>query len=173
MSSIGCVGLASGLGLILILHLTPAASARTDDTVRALLLGAPEFIETHVTPGMLRLQQELVDTLSQELDYKERQVTTGIVRPENLSNIVQAYYRELETSKIIQARLHKKSISGKEILKIRITVRSDALDSLKKHSESAQRSYAMGVASVIDIAAVKAEVLKAEIMLRALRRAAR
>ncbi len=141
--------------------------------VRAVLLGQQEFVETmaDVTPELLRLQEELVKTLRAGFESAQDQFRQGTEM--DFTDIAQTYYKELEALQIMKARLNKKSISGKEILKIQIAVRSDALASLKQYSTFLQEMFQAGTASSRKVGEAKAKVLKAEIMLMVLKHATR
>jgi hypothetical protein len=71
-----------------------------------------------------------------------------------------------------QSGLKNKSISGREILKIQIAVRSDALHSLKNYSKSMQARFSAATETDGDIKAAKAKTLRAEIVLKALKHTA-
>jgi hypothetical protein len=156
--------------------LAPTASAQStkDDGIRPALLSQQEFIETlaDITPELLHLQQEVVNTLSTDLEDSKNRRQTGALTIDSYTDTEQSYYRELESLQIMKARLDNKSISAKKILKIRIAVRSDALASLKRLSESVKESRMAGTAGVREVAAAEVKVLKAEIVLEALKRAA-
>jgi hypothetical protein len=173
-----CVCLASGLALVLMAGPMPmsasAQSARDAKTRAALLALQGEFAEplVEVTPDLLRLQQQLVEARRAETDGARKEQLIGQRTWREVGPIEQNYYRELEILQVMTARLNNKSISEKDLLKIRIAVRATALASLKKESEVAQDRFQGGEVTPVDIAGIKATELKAEIMLEALKRAA-
>jgi hypothetical protein len=176
--SIMCrVYLASGLGLALMAASMPvSASAQmaNDGDIRPAVLGLPEFVETlaEITPELLHLQQEVVEARRIQLEGTRQQYRVGQRALEGVYEAEQAYYKELESLRLMTARSNNNSISEKELLKIRIAVKSEALASLKDLGESVKDRFSVGEVTRVDISEIKAKVLKAEIMLEALKRVA-
>jgi hypothetical protein len=168
-------GLASLLGLVLMADLTQPASAQSvrDDRIRASLLGQQEFIETvaEITPELLRLQKELVEKRDAALNLAKRALESG-AGPRDFSDIEQSYYRELETLEVMTARARNKSISGKEILRIKVKVRSKAVDSLKEYVSALRRESENGFVGTDAVVAAEANALRAEVVLTAMMQAA-
>jgi hypothetical protein len=168
---------ASGLGLLLMAGPMPTAAfaqSAEDARIRATLLGLQqEFAEplVEVTPELLGLQEELVAALLLEWHGMQEQTRVGVRTMEDAVSSEQNYYRELETLEVMKARLNSTAISEREILKIRIAVRSDALVSVKEDSALARDRFNVGEVTFTDVAAMRARVLKATIMLEALKRA--
>jgi hypothetical protein len=177
MNFMRCGYLASGLALLLTVGpmATPAAAQSAKDArIRAALAGLHEFVEplVEVRPELLRLQQDLVETLRAELDGVRMLARTGQRSTEDILAVVQIYYGELETLQVITARSKSKSISEKELFKLRIAVRSNALAVLKEIIEQTKDRYNVGEVTSADVAAAKAAALKAEIMIEPLKQAA-
>ena len=84
----------------------------------------------------------------------------------------QVYFRELEALRVMTARWNNKSISERELLKIRVAVRSEALIVLQRHVGQVQSRFVTGEVTRVDVEGAKAAALKAEIMLEALKNAA-
>jgi hypothetical protein len=170
--------IASGLVLLLTAgsFVMPAsAQSAKDARITAALAGMQhEFAEplVEVTPELLRLQQNLVEALRAELDGVREEARTGQRNTEDILAMLQIYYRELETLQVLTARSKSKSISEKELLKIRIAVRSDALAVLKESIEQTKNRFNVGEVTSTDVAAAKAAALKAEIMIETLKQAA-
>lgn len=170
--------IASGLALLLTAGsmVAPAsAQSASDAKIRAALASLQhEFAEplVEVTPELLRLQQDLVEALRAELDGVGEEARKGQRNTEDILAVVQIYYGELETLKVMTARSKSKSISEKELLKIRIAVRSDALAIFKESIEQAKSRFNAGEVTSTDVAAAKAAGLKAEIMIETLKQAA-
>jgi hypothetical protein len=170
--------IASGLILLLTagLMMTPAsAQSAKDDRIKAALVGLQhEFAEplVEVTPELLRLQQDLVEALHDELGGVREEARVGQRKTEEILAMVQIYYGELETLRVMTARSKNKSIAEKELLKIRIAVRSDALAVLKGSIEQTKNRFNVGEVTSTDVAAAKAAAFKAEIMIETLKQAA-
>jgi hypothetical protein len=156
---------------------TPAsAQSARDAKIRAALVGLQhEFAEplVEVTPELLRLQQDLVEALRDELGGVREEAWVDQRKTEEILAMVQMYYGELETLQVMTARSKSKSISEKELLKIRIAVRSDALAILKDSIEQTKNRFNVGEVTSTDVAAAKAAASKAEIMIETLKQAAR
>jgi hypothetical protein len=170
--------LASGFFLLLAAGpIAPPASAQSagEEKLRSALLGLRnEFPETlvKITPQLLRLQKELVENLRIQLaGVREGEK----VRQQSIEEVVEAqlaYLKELEALRVMDARSGNASASEKDLLKIRIEVRTEALSYLKKLSQSVEERVKVGNVTTSDVAAARASALKAEIMLEALKAAA-
>jgi hypothetical protein len=167
--------LASGLILLLATGpLAPSAAAQSagEEKLRSALLGLQhEFPDTvvEITPKMLSLQKEVVQNLGISLQYAKADVATA----EDLLRAQLAYLREVEALRVMEARSSKTPVSEKELLKIRIEIRSDALSHLKRYSQTVQVRAEVQEMTAGDVAAARAAALKAEIALEALKAAAR
>lgn len=168
--------LASALGLILaaIPAFVSAQSARDGETRSALLTLQRELAEPliDVTPALLNLQEELVEALRLEADGTREDARRGM-RP--LIDIVaaeQTYYSELETLQVMKARLKNKSISRRELLKIRIAVISDLLATLQEALRRTRDRYAIGEVTKTEIVKIQAAIVKTRVMTEALMQAA-
>lgn len=156
--------------------LTPPASAQSakDDRIRAVLAGQQEFVETlaEITPQVLRLQKELVEKLKASLDFAKQALESGTVQGHNFTDLEQTYYRELEALEVMSARAKDKSLSANEILKIKIRVRSEAVEDLKQSVAALRQQVSEGVVGIDAVGAAEARALKAEIVLIAMKQAA-
>jgi hypothetical protein len=165
------------LSAILLLAAPAPASAQSaaDDRLRLALLGLQqEFAATlhEITPALLKLQKELVDQLRGHFVGVEEEERVGRRTMQDLELASEAYFRELELLQVMEARSGNRSISDKELLKIRIETRSQALSYLQRHSKFAVDRHRVGEITRTDVAMAKARALKAEVMLEALKSAA-
>ena len=157
--------------------IAPRASAQSADQekLRSALLGLrQEFPETLVkmTPQLLGLQKELVESLRVRLAGVQEDEKVGQRSLEEVFEAQLAYLRELEALRVMEARGGKTSVSERDLLRIRIEVRTEALSHLKKLSQSVADREKVGEVTHSDVAAASAVALKAEIMLEALKAAA-
>lgn len=151
-----------------------AQSAQQADLAGALMGLHHEFPETlhKITPELLRLQEQLVDEL-RILEAGTREEERVGQRPiEDVIEVTEYYFRELEALMVMTARSRKESITEQEILGIRIDVRSQALAVFRRDSAATKDRFAVGEVTNTDFARAKARALKAEMMLEALKNAA-
>jgi len=157
--------------------IAPLASAQSaeEEKLRAAFLGLrQEFPETlvKITPQLLSLQKQLVEQLRIQLAAVKEDEKAGKLGLAELAEAQLPYLRELETLRVMEARSSNPSISEKEVLKMRIEIRSEALSYLKKLSQQAEASSKVGDMTFADVAVAKATALRAEIALEALKAAA-
>jgi hypothetical protein len=155
----------------------PPASAQSPEPsgLTGALLGLHrEFPETlhKITPELLRLQEELVGELRTLEAGTREEERTGLRTIEDVIDVTEHYFRELEALLVMTARSRQESITDREILGIRIDVRSQVLAALKRDSEATKDRFAVGEVTNTDLARTKARALKAEMVLEALRNAA-
>ena len=151
-----------------------AQSVKPADLTGALMGLHHEFPETlhKITPELLRLQEQLVDEL-RILDAGTREEErVGQRTIEDIINVTEYYFRELEALQVMTARSRKEPITEQEILGIRIVVRSRALAVFKRDSEATKDRFTVGEVTNTDFARAKARALKAEMVLEALKNAA-
>jgi hypothetical protein len=168
--------LASGLLLLAPGPIAPPASAQSADQekLQAALLGLrQELPETlvKITPQLLGLQKALVESLHVRLAGVQEDEKVGQRTLEEVSEAQLAYLKELEALRVMEARSGKTAVSERDLLKIRIEVRTEALSYLKRLSQSVEDRAKVGEVTHSDVAAARAVALKAEIMLEALKSA--
>src|SRR5262245_33955656 len=148
-----------------------AQSARPSELTSAMLGLQHEFPETlhKITPELLSLQQRLIDELRLQKQGTEEEERVGQRTAEEVLAVSEVYFRELETLRVIAALSSRKGISDREILKVRIEVRSEALAFLKRFSQYTEQRFNAGEVLRTDLARMKVRALKAEIMLEALK----
>jgi outer membrane protein TolC len=174
----GLIGLASTFLLLLTASsVPPPASAQTageDKITPALLSLRQELPETlvKITPELLGAQKQLVEALRLGLEGVRDEERVGQRTVEDVFVAELAYFRELEALKVMEARRDKDSISERELLKVRLEVRSEALSVLKQISRHVEGRHRVGEVTRTDVELTKAAALKAEIMLQALKSAA-
>jgi outer membrane protein TolC len=172
------VAFASGLCLVLMASplawSVSAQSARPAELTGALLGLQNEFPDSlhRITPELLRLQQQLIESVRIELVGVRDEERVGQRTLKEIVALEQVYFRELESLRVMTARWNNKSISERELLKIRIAVRSEALTVLQRHAAQVQSRFVTGEVTRVDLEGAKAAMLKAEIMLEALKNAA-
>ena len=172
------VAFASGLCLVLmaspLARSVSAQSARPAELTGALLGLQNEFPDSlhRITPELLRLQQQLVESVRIELVGVRDEERVGQRTSKEIVVLEQVYFRELESLRVMTARWNNKSISERELLKIRIAVRSEALTVLQRHAAQVQSRFVTGEVTRVDLEGAKAATLKAEFMLEALKNAA-
>jgi hypothetical protein len=151
-----------------------AQSARPAELTGALLGLQNEFPDSlhRITPELLRLQQQLIESVRIELVGVRDEERVGQRTLKEIVALEQVYFRELESLRVMTARWNNKSISERELLKIRIAVRSEALTVLQRHAAQVQSRFITGEVTRVDLEGAKAAMLKAEIMLEALKNAA-
>jgi outer membrane protein TolC len=178
MSSMRYVGLACGVCLLLGASPIPAPafaqSAREAKLTSALLGLHGELVEAlaEITPELLRLQEDLVNALRVQLNGAREDERVAVRTHDEVSAVERAYFSEQECLDVMTARFKNKAISDKEILRIRIAVRSKAVASLKDHVEYLTTRYAAGEVTRSDIEAARIRALKEEISLEAMKYAA-
>jgi hypothetical protein len=179
MSATRYVALAPALCLALSQAHMPApasaqSAARPAELTAALLGLQHEFPETlhKITPELLSRQQQLVESLRIYEEGVRDEARVGQRTMQDVISATEAYFRELEILKVMAARTRNKSISDKEILRIRIETRAEALLYLQNDARRLQDRFTVGEVTRVDIELAKARELKAEIMLEALRNAA-
>lgn len=152
----------------------PEAVSAQSASRSALLTLRQEFAEPvgEVTPALLHAQEELVRARRRAVDLMEEQVKTGAQILLNVLAAQVAYYRELETLEVMQAISKKRSISQKELVKIRLTVRSQLITQLVDMLNVTKRNFVNGTATDLDVVEAEALVLKARVGIAALNAAA-
>jgi hypothetical protein len=167
-------------GLLLLLAAGPFASSASaqsaeEEKLRGALLGLhrdfPEAL-VKITPRLLSLQRQLVEQHRLQVAAVKEDESIGKPGVAEIGAALLPYMRELETLKIMEARNKSPSISEKEILKIRIEMRSRALSVFKELRAEVEASVKAGEAGKGELAAARAAVLKAEIVLEAMKAAA-
>lgn len=153
------------------------ASAQTagEDKIKAALLGLKqELAETlvKITPELLGAQKELVEALRIRLAGVREEERVGQRTVDDVFAAHEAYLREMEALRVMEARNGKDSISERELLKIRIEARSESLSLLKEYSRRMEDRWRVGEVTRTDVALARAAALKAEVMLEALKGAA-
>ena len=106
-------------------EVAPPASAQSGkpaDLTGALMGLHHEFPETlhKITPELLRLQQQLVDELGILQAGTREEERVGQRTIEDVINVTEYYFRELEALQVMTARSRKEAVTEHEILEIRI-----------------------------------------------------
>ncbi len=164
--------LLSGLawGLVLAAGPVQAQSPAPEEigrALRSLQLGLVELPE--VTPAILALQRELVEALRSKLAGMKKEYAVGQQAVDSVLEAELAYWNELETLKVMEARTGNSQVSQAELLQVRIRIRSAAVKRLKEMADQIRTRYRVGEVLQTDVEEATARALKAEIMLEALR----